>query len=327
MPTSKMKLAATAFLGAALVGPGASAFQGQSNPQPKAARAPQPVVVSPNPPGAAPEERLAIIDKALATIRQLAEKGEGDKSDEELRWQRRRLDAQLQGGLPSAESTKSYLEALKAAEARAKKLHESGQLPLLDYLEAQYRLLEGERQAKLFSTMSGAQGMGGMGGGMGGMPAGMMGMNGMPGGQGMAGMPGMMSMGNIYNAQGAGQAAPSGNAGGPGGAGIKDEGAGGGFGGDANASPPRQPRRQHPADIERNKLIEERLDKAISMNFGTDTPLEDVLKYINGHLRGANGPGIPIYVDPVGLQNSEKTLASRRSSSIWRTSRSVRPSA
>ena len=285
-----------------------------------------------------PQERLAIIDRALAAIRKSAEKGEPDKADDELRWQRRRLDAQLQGGMPSAESTAAYLAALRAAEARAKKLYESGQLTLLDYLEAQYRLAEGERQAKLFSQMSGgqgmgAQGMGGMGGGMGGMPA-MMGMGGgmggqrmggmaggmgmgmarMPGGQGMAGMPAMMNMGNVSAGQGAGNPASGGQPS-PGAPARAVGNAGGGFdggfgGGDDENTPPRKSRRQHPADVERNKLIEERLDKDVSMNFAHETPLEDVLKYVKESTKDAKGKSIPIYVDPIGLQNAEKTMTS-----------------
>jgi hypothetical protein len=93
-------------------------------------------------------------------------------------------------------------------------------------------------------------------------------------------------------------------------------GMGGGFGaggvvaGGANDVPQRRIRKQHPVDIERNKTIEERLEKEVSMNFSNETPLDDVLKYIKETTKDAKGKTIPIYIDPIGLQNAEKTLQS-----------------
>jgi hypothetical protein len=53
------------------------------------------------------------------------------------------------------------------------------------------------------------------------------------------------------------------------------------------------------------------LDKPVAMNFADETPLEDVLKYVKEVTKGPEFPnGIPIYVDPVGLQEAEKTLTS-----------------
>ena len=46
------------------------------------------------------------------------------------------------------------------------------------------------------------------------------------------------------------------------------------------------------------------------MAFPNETPLEDVLKYIKSYTQGTNDSGIPIYVDPVGLQEAEKTITS-----------------
>ena len=50
------------------------------------------------------------------------------------------------------------------------------------------------------------------------------------------------------------------------------------------------------------------------MSFAHDTPLEDVLKYIKQATTGSQGnpssPGIPIYVDPKGLQEADKQLSS-----------------
>jgi len=53
------------------------------------------------------------------------------------------------------------------------------------------------------------------------------------------------------------------------------------------------------------------LDDPVSMNFPNETPIEDVLKYVRAGTRSAEFPnGLPIYVDPVGLQEAEKTLSS-----------------
>ena len=46
------------------------------------------------------------------------------------------------------------------------------------------------------------------------------------------------------------------------------------------------------------------------MSFANETPLEDVLKYIKSATAGPSDTGIPIYVDPVGLQDAEKTTTS-----------------
>jgi hypothetical protein len=53
------------------------------------------------------------------------------------------------------------------------------------------------------------------------------------------------------------------------------------------------------------------LGKPVSMPFAHETPLEDVVKYIQSATQGPDLPGgIPIYVDPVGLMEAEKTLQS-----------------
>jgi RNA polymerase sigma factor (sigma-70 family) len=57
-----------------------------------------------------------------------------------------------------------------------------------------------------------------------------------------------------------------------------------------------------------SKKILAKLDEPIEMSFANETPLEDLLKYIQAATStGKNDPGIPIYVDPVGLQEAEKT--------------------
>ncbi len=60
----------------------------------------------------------------------------------------------------------------------------------------------------------------------------------------------------------------------------------------------------------KTKGILAKLDEPLSMSFPNETPLEDVLKYIKQATQGPNDTGIPIYVDPVGLQEAEKTMTS-----------------
>lgn len=60
----------------------------------------------------------------------------------------------------------------------------------------------------------------------------------------------------------------------------------------------------------RNRIIHRKLEEPISMSFANETPLEDVLKYIRSATQGANDSGIPIYVDPAGLQEAGRTITS-----------------
>ncbi len=46
------------------------------------------------------------------------------------------------------------------------------------------------------------------------------------------------------------------------------------------------------------------------MHFVEETPLEDVLSSIKTATTSADGKPIPIYVDPIGLLQAEKTMAS-----------------
>jgi hypothetical protein len=61
---------------------------------------------------------------------------------------------------------------------------------------------------------------------------------------------------------------------------------------------------------EKTKMILQKLDEPISMSFQEETPLEDVLKYIKQATTTATYQGIPIYVDPIGLNEADKTLVS-----------------
>ncbi|WP_435011353.1 sigma-70 family RNA polymerase sigma factor [Tundrisphaera lichenicola] len=59
------------------------------------------------------------------------------------------------------------------------------------------------------------------------------------------------------------------------------------------------------------QAILEVLEKPVAMNFPNETPLEDFLRYLKESTKSPEFPaGIPIYVDPQGLQDAEKTMAS-----------------
>ena len=53
-----------------------------------------------------------------------------------------------------------------------------------------------------------------------------------------------------------------------------------------------------------------KLNEPIAMSFPNETPLEDVLKYIRSATSGPTDTGVPIYVDPAGLEEAGKTATS-----------------
>ncbi len=59
-----------------------------------------------------------------------------------------------------------------------------------------------------------------------------------------------------------------------------------------------------------NARIREILDRKIPMRFREETPLEDVLNHIRAMTKTADGLELPIYVDPIGLQDADKTMQS-----------------
>ncbi len=66
-----------------------------------------------------------------------------------------------------------------------------------------------------------------------------------------------------------------------------------------------------PKTVDELKTIFKLQDK-ISMNFPNDTPLEDVIQYIRKATIDEKlgfPKGIPIYVDPIGLKDADKTMA------------------
>jgi TolA-binding protein len=60
----------------------------------------------------------------------------------------------------------------------------------------------------------------------------------------------------------------------------------------------------------RSQAVLKVLDEPISMSFANETPLDDILKYIKQATTTAAHPGLQIYVDPVGLQEAERSMNS-----------------
>jgi hypothetical protein len=62
---------------------------------------------------------------------------------------------------------------------------------------------------------------------------------------------------------------------------------------------------------DRSQRIVAELGKLIDMSFKNETPLEDVIKYVRSSTKGPAFPdGLPIYVDPLGLQEAERSMNS-----------------
>jgi hypothetical protein len=62
---------------------------------------------------------------------------------------------------------------------------------------------------------------------------------------------------------------------------------------------------------DRSQRIVAELAKPLSMSFANETSLDDILKYVKKSTASPTYPeGIPIYVDPIGLQEAEKSLTS-----------------
>jgi Domain of unknown function (DUF4139)/N-terminal domain of unknown function (DUF4140) len=85
-----------------------------------------------------------------------------------------------------------------------------------------------------------------------------------------------------------------------------------GSGGFQTISPMAEAEDSNPSEAQddRSRRVAAELDKLVDMHFSTDTSLADVVKYIRGVTTSPVFPdGIPIYVDPIGLQDSDKTMA------------------
>ena len=59
-----------------------------------------------------------------------------------------------------------------------------------------------------------------------------------------------------------------------------------------------------------NARILAALNRPVPMHFAEETPLDDVLKLIQQATAAPDGKGIPIYVDPIGLSEADKTMTS-----------------
>ena len=63
--------------------------------------------------------------------------------------------------------------------------------------------------------------------------------------------------------------------------------------------------------VPEDQAIHKKLGERVAMAFPNETPLEDILKYIKAATsKDDKDPGIPIYVDPEGLKEAEKTSTS-----------------
>jgi RNA polymerase sigma factor (sigma-70 family) len=60
----------------------------------------------------------------------------------------------------------------------------------------------------------------------------------------------------------------------------------------------------------RTAAILAKLNEPLAMKFPYEQPLQDVLKYIKQATKGSKDNGIPIYIDPIGLSEAEKTMTS-----------------
>jgi RNA polymerase sigma factor (sigma-70 family) len=60
----------------------------------------------------------------------------------------------------------------------------------------------------------------------------------------------------------------------------------------------------------KNQAVLKKLDQTLTMSFANPTPLGHVLEHIKSALAEPNGKPIPIYVDPIGLQQAEATFKS-----------------
>jgi hypothetical protein len=59
------------------------------------------------------------------------------------------------------------------------------------------------------------------------------------------------------------------------------------------------------------KAIRAKLDEPIPLDFYNETTLDEVLRYIKpATKKGPNDPGLPIYIDPLGLQEVQRSLNS-----------------
>lgn len=123
----------------------------------------------------------------------------------------------------------------------------------------------------------------------------------------VGGKPAMAQFGGLGGRMGMGVATQQGQPG------SDSSGLMGGFGGIGGGEVQILPivkRPPHPLSAEAARTWL-RLQQPANLPFKDETPLEDVVKFIRTSTQGPDSPsGIPIYVDPIGLQEAEKTLQS-----------------
>jgi RNA polymerase sigma factor (sigma-70 family) len=278
------------------------------------------------------EGEASLAQRIVGDMEKLAAVGELNDPESFHTWSLRLLEAERnEPGLSAA-----HMAAYEGHLKRMRKMHDvmdkrakAGQVSAIDLPRWQYFVKEAERMLERAKARTGGPEAAGSG-----MMAGMMGSGGM--------------MGSMM--RGGGQAAPGGgiseySGGSAGGAAEKRAQAsnspvsqsqnkteasaslaaslaGGGFGGGgADDSHEReQADRINIARLSsaisvtdkntRNQAILKKLDEPISLRFSSETPLEDVLKQIRDVTKRQDGKPLPIYVDPAGLAEAEKTLSS-----------------
>ena len=297
-------------------------------PGPRAARQPrnQPPAVphrEPNPsavPTGGGQDEAQLARTVMRVIEDLSASGKQNDPESYHTWSLRLLEEEKREA-PAADTSptvpyeghlKRMRRMLEIYSARANAARGTA----YDVARGKFFVKEAERMledAKRGGSMVG-QMMGGMGGRMmGGMMSGMMRGAG-AGGAGMAMTGPAVAPGEMPPAPPAGQP-PSESHAQPAPAPVM----GGGFGGSGEvpdeASDYILIARMSAAisTIDKNpqsQAVLKKLDEPTSLHFAKETPLEEVLKQIKESSKRTGGRPIPIYVDPLGLQEAEKTLTS-----------------
>lgn len=228
-------------------------------------------------PNSSARERLKTAEEAVAYIQQqidhLKVKGDPAQIDtwtvELNRWKTTADEArhELGGPDPNYLGALRTLEDARAKEERARKQYESGRWSKLDYLNAQLARVQAQEQVDRWAESLQAKKI------------------------------------DTSPAVTDGPGSKPGTNPGPGPRVKADEGDGGLA--DSNPSEPPRPRKlpkPHPADADRDKVIEQALEKTFSLDFPKGTPLDEVLTFIRDHTKDPKSglsKGVPIYVDPI----------------------------
>jgi RNA polymerase sigma factor (sigma-70 family) len=217
-----------------------------------------------------------------------------------------------------AAAVRAYIERLEQNYEYARNLAETGAAPARAVDEAELALVE----AKIALEKEQGPQVGAVGVGPGMMGAGTRGGEGntsVGGPAMMASSGGGAGMQMMVPGMGSGMGGPMG--GGLGGmSGVGGAIGMGGFGGggaDVDNETGNRVRAARPRffrsvdDNARTQAIVAKLNEIHEFPFENETPLEDVVKYVREATRDGQFPnGIPIYIDPLGMQEAEKTMQS-----------------